>query len=240
MAKATSNKQNNRADPLSKKDKKVASKKDVSKEAEEAEPSKDPKSSHLYTDDNPETTLKGTGFKDVETANKTIELVSKRSLTYQRQTINTMFNRAKHHPKKTDDIKAAQAVFDKWLRETYPKARSEQREFKPVLAKKTMEEVLPLLKQAKGVDTKFAELYVALEPRKRLANTLVDESQPGEADWDKARVTALSELVPEGKDVIAEERLWGEDGKPSTYHLSLIAWAWSPATEYKLLKAVRE
>lgn len=37
------------------------------------------------TDDNPETTLKGTGFKDVETANKTIELVSKRSLTCKQQ-----------------------------------------------------------------------------------------------------------------------------------------------------------
>lgn len=151
-----------------------------------------------------------------------------------------MFNRAKHHPKKTDDIKAAQAVFEKWLKETYPKAKSEQREFKPVLAKKTMEATLPLLKQAKGVDTKFAEMYVELEPRKRLANTLVDESQPGEADWDKARTTALSELVPEGGDDISEEKLWGEDGKPSTYHLSLIAWAWTPVTEYKLLKAVRE
>lgn len=236
MAKATSKKQNNRADPLSKKGKKDAPK----KEAKEAESSKDPKSSHLYTDDNPETTLKGTGFKDVETANKTIELVSKRSLTYQRQTINTMFNRAKHHPKKTDDIKAAQAVFEKWLKETYPKAKAEQREFKPVLAKKTMETVLPLLKQAKGVDTTFAEMYVELEARKRLANTLVDESQPGEADWDKARATALSKLVPEGGDDMAEEKLWGEDGKPSTYHLSLIAWAWSPTTEYKLLKAVRD
>lgn len=165
-----------------------------------------------------------------------------RSVVDQRQTINTMFNRAKHHPKKTDDIKAAQAVFETWLKETYPKAKAEQREFKPVLAKKTMETVLPLLKQAKGVDTTFAEMYVELEPRKRLANTLVDESQPGEADWDKARTTALSELVPEGEgdDTTSEDKLWGEDGKPSTYHLSLIAWAWSPTTEYKLLKAVRE
>lgn len=163
-----------------------------------------------------------------------------RSIVDQRQTINTMFNRAKHHPKKTDDIKAAQAVFETWLKETYPKAKSEQREFKPVLGKKTMETVLPLLKEAKGIDTTFAEMYIELEPRKRLANTLVDESKPGEADWDKARTTALSELAPDGDDNISDDKLWGEDGKPSTYHLSLIAWAWTPATEYKLLKAVRE
>lgn len=61
MAKATSKKQNNRADPLSKK----------GKEAKSPKKEKDPKQSHLYTDDNPETTLKGTGFKDAETANKT-------------------------------------------------------------------------------------------------------------------------------------------------------------------------
>lgn len=49
MAKATSKKQNNRADPLSKKGKKDASKKD----AKEAESSKDPKSSHLCKYDLP-------------------------------------------------------------------------------------------------------------------------------------------------------------------------------------------
>lgn len=43
MAKATSKKQNNRVDPLSKKGKKEVSKKD----GKEAESSKDPKSSHL-------------------------------------------------------------------------------------------------------------------------------------------------------------------------------------------------
>lgn len=163
-----------------------------------------------------------------------------RIIVDQRQTINTMFNRAKHHPKKTDDIKAAQAVFEKWLKETYPKAKSEQREFKPVLGKKTMETALPLLNKAKGVDTTFAEMYIELEPRKRLANTLVDDSKPGEADWDKARTTALSKLAPEGNDSIPEDKLWGDDGQPSTYHLSLIAWAWTPTTEYKLLKAIRE
>ncbi|KAM0710300.1 hypothetical protein Q7P35_002662 [Cladosporium inversicolor] len=39
------------------------------------------KKSHLYTDDNPSTTLHGTGFRDAETANNTISLISKRSLT---------------------------------------------------------------------------------------------------------------------------------------------------------------
>lgn len=73
MAKATSKKQNNKADPLSKK----------GKEAKGPKKEKDPKQSHLYTDDNPETTLKGTGFKDAETANKTSK--SKILLRYERR-----------------------------------------------------------------------------------------------------------------------------------------------------------
>lgn len=58
--KAAPKKQNNRANPISKK-------------AKEDKPikEKNPKDSHLYTDDNPETTLKGTGFKDVTTAKNT-------------------------------------------------------------------------------------------------------------------------------------------------------------------------
>ena len=59
---------------------------------------KDPKASHLYTDDNPSTTLHGTGFKDANTAKHTLDLIAKRSLTYQSQTVNTMYHRAKHHP----------------------------------------------------------------------------------------------------------------------------------------------
>ncbi|ROW08271.1 hypothetical protein VMCG_03154 [Cytospora schulzeri] len=184
MAKTKSKKQNNRADPISKK----------VKEAKESKEAKDqPKRSHLYTDETPETAIQGAGFKDAETAKKTISLVSKRSLTYQWQTINTMYNRAKHHPKKTKDIEAAQAVFQTWLKETYPKEKREQRSFKP-LSKKTVEAFLPLLEQTEGIDTTFADMYVNLEARKRLANTLVDEKEPGEPDWDRTRTDALAKL----------------------------------------------
>lgn len=62
MAKAPSKKHSNRADPITKKGK---------AKAKEAKPAKDPKDSHLYTDDNPETSLQGTGFKDAATAHKT-------------------------------------------------------------------------------------------------------------------------------------------------------------------------
>lgn len=63
MAKAPSKKQSNRADPIAKKGGKA--------KAEETKPAKEPKDSHLYTDDNPETSLQGTGFKNAAMAEKT-------------------------------------------------------------------------------------------------------------------------------------------------------------------------
>lgn len=48
--------------------------------------------SKLYADDHPTLSLKGTGFKDAQTANKTIRLIEKRSLKYQYDVVNTMYN----------------------------------------------------------------------------------------------------------------------------------------------------
>lgn len=146
-----------------------------------------------------------------------------------------MYNRAKHHPKKTKDMEAAIGVFSKWLNETYKKEKAGQRVFKP-LPKKTVELFLPDLNKAKDVDTTFAEMYVKLEPRKKLANVLVNDKEPGEPDWDRTRVDALSKLVPDEKNEVDADELWSEDGVPSDYHLSLISWAWSPLSDYKLLK----
>lgn len=150
-----------------------------------------------------------------------------------------MYNRAKHHPRKTKDIEAAIEVFGKWLKETYPKQKAEQRTFKP-LSKKAVESFLPALQEAKGVDTTFAEIYVSLGAKKRLANVLVNDKEPGEPDWDKTRMDRLSELVPDEDNSVDEGDLWTEDGQPSDYHLSLVAWAWTPVSEYKLLKALKE
>ena len=69
----------------------------------------------LYVDYNPKTTLKGTGFKNAETADKTIQLIKNRDLAYQKRVILTMFNRAKFHPHRTDNMEKAMIIFKKWL-----------------------------------------------------------------------------------------------------------------------------
>lgn len=78
--------------------------------------------STLYNDFHPNKSLKSTGFKDSKTAFNTIKLVSKRSLRYQFDVINTMYNRAKYHQYRNKDMEDAMKIFAKWLKE-YPKLK---------------------------------------------------------------------------------------------------------------------
>jgi len=60
--------------------------------------------------------MKGTGFKDEKTAQKTIQLIRFRSPAYQFNVINTMLNRAKYHPHQTTNMLSAMKIFASWLK----------------------------------------------------------------------------------------------------------------------------
>lgn len=69
----------------------------------------------LYEDYNPKTTIKGLGFKNEKTALNTIEIIKNKPIKYQKSVINTMYYRAKHHPKQTKDMKKAMIIFKRWI-----------------------------------------------------------------------------------------------------------------------------
>lgn len=69
----------------------------------------------LYEDNHPETSTKGLGFKNKEKAIETLKIIKNRDLTYQKQVVNTMYNRAKYHPYQTKDMREAMKVFKEWL-----------------------------------------------------------------------------------------------------------------------------
>ncbi len=211
--------------------------------------------SHLYTDDNPSTTLHGTGFKDAATALHTLQIMSQRSLTYQYQVVNTMYNRAKHHParKRYENGNAekqalqgrkfdeAMAMFKDWLDHEYVDAKrrrkEEGRDFKPLLKKEVVKRYLSRLRQLETFDMRFPELYAELPRGKRLANVLVHEDEPGGIDWEIMRELELAKLVEEraARDETGEEGLWNEGkGGCSEWHLRCIGWAWSPIVERRL------
>ena len=212
---------------------------------------KDPKASHLYTDDNPATTIHGTGFKDKAAAERTLDLIKDRSLIYQFQTVNTMYHRAKHHPAMkqktegsagTSDMRAAMDIFRKWLDVTYPEARDAQRAggFKPLLSKACVERYLQQIESSEDVedDAKvFANKYVSLAKGKKLGNVLMDDSKPTEADLDRKRYDALDGLISSEKQSVQAwdaDELWVDKQNVTGQHLRLIAWAWSPVKEAKL------
>ena len=73
------------------------------------------KSIELYTDAHPKSTIKETGYKNKETAEKTLLLIQKKSKKYQFLIINVLYQRAKYHKHQTKGMKDAMKVFKKWL-----------------------------------------------------------------------------------------------------------------------------
>jgi hypothetical protein len=70
----------------------------------------------LYEDKHPNTSTKGTGFKNKEKALNTLKIIKERDINYQKQVVNTMMNRAKYHPHQTKEMREAMKVFRNWLK----------------------------------------------------------------------------------------------------------------------------
>jgi hypothetical protein len=75
----------------------------------------------LYEDNHPKTSTTGTGFKDKQKALDTLEIIKDSDMIYQKQVVNTMYNRAKYHPHQTETMREAMKVFEKWLQKNIKK-----------------------------------------------------------------------------------------------------------------------
>ena len=72
--------------------------------------------SRLWTDEDPATTIKGMGYRDAATAERTIQLACQPGIRYKTYwSVRAMAERARHHPAQTADMRAALAIFDRWL-----------------------------------------------------------------------------------------------------------------------------
>ena len=69
-----------------------------------------------YEDNHPKSSTKGTGFKNKMKALETLEIIKNKDLTYQKQVVNTMYNRAKYHINQTNNMKEAMKIFSIWLK----------------------------------------------------------------------------------------------------------------------------
>ncbi|MBT93203.1 MAG: hypothetical protein CMA60_00045 [Euryarchaeota archaeon] len=81
--------------------------------------------SDLYTDEDPVGTIRGLGFKDRATAEKSVNIIKKSGKTHAHkiQAAMAMEQRARFHPHKTEGIKQAQKVYEEFIEEMKQKTK---------------------------------------------------------------------------------------------------------------------
>jgi hypothetical protein len=170
----------------------------------------------LYTDDNPLNTIKGTGFKHKQKVKETIKLISKRSPLYQFQVINTMYNRAKYHPHKTDNMLEAMELLKDWLNK-YEKLANEYN----------------ISRVSRGLDipTKSDEGFLIVYRKvkgnsSRMVNQLVNRSRPTGLDWNMMRHNFIKSRLGQMKH--ARTQWFNKEGLPTVQHTVLIMNGYSP------------
>lgn len=196
----------------------------------------------LYNDLHPKTSLKGTGFKNKEIAIKTIDLVKKRSLKYQFDVINTMYNRAKYHPNKTTEMEEAMKIFSNWLKK-YNKEKKKEDKLFPWLPIKTIKEYEKLadiykvgevsrgLKKSTKTDKGFYQMYKDLDYKAhKLQYVPVKINKPDSQDYWSYRIGFIKSRLGQMKK--SNTPLYYLEGKykglPTKQHLILIFHAYSP------------
>jgi hypothetical protein len=196
--------------------------------------------SKLYTDDHPTLSLKGTGFKDAQTANKTIKLIEKRSLKYQYDVVNTMYNRAKYHPHQTQEMIDAMKIFKKWLQD-YKKKKEEEPDYKflplsTVLKYEKIAKLYGVSKVARGLmpstktDEGFLKVYKKVQSPHKLQYIPVMKNKPEGQDYYSFRNSFIKSRL--GQMKASKTPLFYTEGKykglPTKQHIILIMYAYSP------------
>lgn len=200
------------------------------------------KKSQLYNDFHPEKSLKKTGFKDSITALNTIKLVSKRSLKYQFDVINTMYNRAKYHPNKTYQMEEAMVIFLNWIK-NYSKLKTNEDKLYPwiplnkILKYEEIAEIYKVSEVARGIkkgtktDKGFLQMYKEVDGKKsKLQYIPVKINKPEGQDYWSYRIGFINSRLGQIKK--AKTPLYYTEGKynglPTKQHIILILHGYSP------------
>lgn len=194
----------------------------------------------LYSDNHPLTSLIGTGFKNINAAKRTIKLIKKRSLKYQYDVVNTMYNRAKYHPYINEDMKNAMSIFKKWLN-SYNKLKQKELNYKFLsvdIIKKyeklaneyNVSEVARGIKPSTRTDYGFLQIYKKVKKPYKLQYIPVKKNKPNGQDYYSFRNTFIKSRLGQMKS--AKTPLFYTEGKykglPTKQHIILIMYAYSP------------
>lgn len=182
--------------------------------------------SKLYADVHPELSTKGTGFKDEKIALNTIKIISSRSLKYQFDVVNTMYNRAKYHPNQTPDMLKAMIVFKHWL-DKYSKKKEVENKYKDFLSLDVIASYEKLANEYNINDKykDFLKVYKKIKKPYKLQYILANDKE----DYYSYRINLIKSILQKIKQ---NNKLFYTSGKnadlPTKNHLILILHAYSP------------
>ena len=199
------------------------------------------KNMDLYSDNNPKDTIKNLGYKNEEKAKYTINAVKNYSKKYQFQVINTMYNRAKFHKNKTENMEKAMVIFKKWL-DNYKNMKDENdndnfefldldiiNKYEKLADEYKVSLVTRGLKESSTSDTGFLVVYRKIGGKKnknKLKDIPVKKVKPNGVDWYRKRdVQIKAKMAQINKQNL---NLFDDNNQPTRIHLNLIMWAFSP------------
>jgi hypothetical protein len=183
--------------------------------------------SKLYSDDHPKLSTKGTGFKDEKIALNTIKIISDRSLKYQFDVVNTMYNRAKYHPNQTPDMLKAMVIFKRWLGE-YTKKKEVENKYKDFLPLDVIASYEKLADEYNINDKykEFLKIYKKIKKPYKLQYILANNKE----DYYSLRNNLIKSILKKIKQ--NNNKLFYTSGKniglPTKNHFILILHAYSP------------
>lgn len=189
------------------------------------------KGTNLYDNNNPKTNIIGTGYKDVTTVKKTIDLISKRSYIYQKSVINTMYNRAKYHKNKTDDMVKAIKYMKRWLdKNKNKKYKYEYLDLATIKKYEPLANKLEVSTVSRGIDKATKSEYGFLVMYKKYGKAKLPfipifKKDPRKGDYDIAREKYLNARLGQIKK--GGIKMY-KDGEPTKMHLTLIMNGFSP------------
>jgi hypothetical protein len=213
------------------------------------------KKGHLFSDDNPNTTVKGYGFQDEKIAEKTIKDLKNRDTDYQFQVVNTMYHRGLVVLKKTkntikhNNINKAVTIYKKWLTD-YKKTKPQVYNYLSVKNVNDLEflaDYYNISLKARGLekptksDKGFLEVWRMVKgDKKKLRNLPVLKNNPNGETWDKHRNNYITRRLSMLKNT--KDGLYYKDGPdaglPSRLHVNMLMWGYSPDKKH-ILKQIK-
>ncbi len=226
------------------------------------------KSIELYTNAHPKSTTKGTGYKNVAIAKKSLLLIKNKPKTYQFLVINTLYQRAKYHKHQTKEMRGAMKIFASWIK----KYKKEQIHQKSKVARgggvtnkplpylplslvneyEKLAEYYNVSRKARGLekpttsDEGFLVVYRKVKGNGvMLKNIPCRKDKPQGVNWDRKRSVEVYGKLGQAQRMKLDlfHKSGPLEGLPTIIHVNMIMWAYSPyekelKNKLKLLKKI--